>query len=289
MAKSQAHRFGQIIGDLLEDTIIEYCRPIADEYNMYLDYKHERNARKGQKEVRWVDINGNTHKLDIVIEKDGSEDKKGSPRAFIEVAWRRYKKHAKAKAQEISAAIKPLISLYSGHNPFYGAVLAGEFTDNSLNQMKSEGFTILHFSTKVIEDTLLGHGINAHWDEATSEEELQNRVEQMEALSEEELSKIRESLMKNNWEQWEIFVEKLERALERTLESIQIITLYGNVHDFTSIQDACHYISSDIETVTFDKDSFYRYEIVLKYSNGDRIEMQFKEQQTALMQLRQLE
>ena len=136
MAKSPAHRFGQIIGDLLEYTLIRYCQPIAKEYGMYLDYKHSRPARNNQNEVRWTDINGNTHKLDIVIEYGGSEIKTGNPRAFIEMAWRRYTKHSKNKAQEISAAIQPLVSRYSEYGPFYGAVLAGEFTENSLIQKK---------------------------------------------------------------------------------------------------------------------------------------------------------
>ena len=114
MAKSPAHRFGQIIGDLLESTLIRYCHAIANEYGMYLDYKHPRPARNNQNEVRWVDINGNTHKLDIVIEHEGSEIKTGNPRAFIEIAWRRYTKHSKNKAQEISAAIgKPIQRVWS--------------------------------------------------------------------------------------------------------------------------------------------------------------------------------
>lgn len=95
--------------------------------------------------------------------------------------------------------------------------------------------------------------------------------------------------MKNNWEQWEVFAKNLKNALERTLESIRILSLYGNTHDFASVQDACKYISSDIGPVTFDKESFYHYEIEVKYSNGDRIEMQFKEQQTALMSLMKLQ
>lgn len=151
MAKSPAHRFGQIIGELLEHTLIRYCQSIAARYHMYLDYKHPRPARNYQNEVRWTDINGNTHKLDIVIEQGGSDLVTGDPRAFIEIAWRRYTKHSKNKAQEISAAIRPLVNRYREFSPFYGAVLAGEFTGNSLHQMTSEGFKLLYFPIEVIE------------------------------------------------------------------------------------------------------------------------------------------
>ncbi len=288
MAKSPAHRFGQIIGDLLECTLIRYCQPIAKEYNMYLDYKHPRLARNNQNEVRWTDINGNTHKLDIVIEYGGSETKTGKPRAFIEMAWRRYTKHSKNKAQEISAAITPLVSRYSECGPFYGAVLAGEFTENSLNQMRSEGFRLLYFSIHVIEAAFASQGINAHWDEDTSEDELQNRVEQLEALTEAQLQQIGDYLIQNNAEQWKIFSKYIRAALERTLESISIISLYGDSKIFYNIQDACAYIANEEHEITFTKASFYRYEIIVKYSNGDKIDMQFKEQQAAIASLNRL-
>lgn len=288
MAKSPAHRFGQIIGDLLEDTLIRKCLPIAAEYNMYLDYKHSRPARNNQKEVKWTDTNGNTHKLDIVMECEGSEKEFGKPRAFIEMAWRRYTKHSKNKAQEISGAILPLVNRYSESGPFYGAVLAGDFTENSLKQMKSEGFKLLHFSVKAIEDAFDSQGINAHWDEDTTEKELQNRVARLEALSKEQLERIGDNLIANNTEQWEIFLQCLRNALERTIESIHITSLFGKSEIFSGIHEACDFIASDTKEITFTKDAFRCYEIIVKYSNGDRIDMQFKEKQAAMTSLRRL-
>ena len=112
-----------------------------------------------------------------MTEENGSEEKFGRPRAFIEIAWRRYTKHSKNKAQEISAAIRPLVAKYSETSPFYGAVLAGKFTDNSLRKMRSEGFEILYFSIEAIEKAFVLEKIDVHWDENTSEDELQDRIE----------------------------------------------------------------------------------------------------------------
>lgn len=287
MAKSPAHRFGQIIGDLLEETMYEYCKPIADAHELYLDYKHERAARSGQREVKWEDINGNIHKLDIVMEKDGTEDKFGKPKAFVEVAWRRYKKHAKAKAQEISAAITPLVAKYCDSSPFFGAVLAGEFTDNSLEQMRSEGFELLYFPTSMIEEVYSKQGINAHWDEATPEEELQNRVVQMESMSKDDRKKLKKALMDANEKQWKLFAEKINLALDRNIENIRVLALYGAMQEFSSITDACEYITNKPEESSGNK--IYKYEINVNFSNGDKIEMQFKEKNNAIMFLRQLE
>lgn len=288
MAKSPAHRFGQIIGDLLESTMIDYCRPIAQEYGMYLDFKHPRQARNGKNEVRWEDINGNIHKLDIVMEDGGTEQNFGHPRVFIEIAWRRYTKHSKNKVQEISAAIKPLVSKYKNYGPFFGTVLAGEFTENSLHQLRSEGFELLYFSMSAIEAAFAIQKINAHWEENTSEVELQARVDQFDALSAEQVKSIGNALMVNNSKQLDVFSKCLRNSLERRLESIRIISLYGDPQVFNSVHDACTYIATTQDCITFTADSFYRYEIQIKYSNGDRIEMQFKEQQSALATLMQL-
>lgn len=289
MAKSPAHRFGQIIGDILEDTLIEYFAPIARDHGLYVDYKHARAARNGKKEVQWKDINGNQHKLDIVLEEGGSEAHIGVPKAFVEVAWRRYKKHAKAKAQEISAAITPLVAKYSSSGPFFGAILAGEFTENSLMQMKSEGFEVLYFSTQTIEETFACFGINAHWDEKTSEEELQRRVDQADAMTAEEKQAVGKRLMDTNRDHWDRFVGKLQIALERAIEEIRVTALYGRTESFLTVDAACGYVLDSGEVVGEPQTALHRYEITVAYTNGDRIDMQFREKSNAIQFLRQLE
>lgn len=76
---------------------------LATEHNLYLDYQKERAARKGKgnnragkeplKKVTWEDKYGNVHDLDYVLESGGTEEVIGSPRAFIEAAWRRSTRH----------------------------------------------------------------------------------------------------------------------------------------------------------------------------------------------------
>lgn len=255
---------------------------------MYLDYRHPRIARNNQDEVRWTDINGNTHKLDIVIESEGTEECIGKPRAFIEMAWRRYTKHSKNKAQEISAAIKPLVRCYSEFNPFYGVVLAGEFTNNSLNQMESEGFKVLYFSMQAMEEAFASQNIYVHWEEDTSEQELQDKINQFERLSEKQQQLIGDYLMSKNKEQWEIFLQCLQNALKRTIERIYIISLFGAEKEFCNIQDACDYIASDQKEIAVKKNMFRGYEIIVKYSNGDKIEMRFQKKRDALTSLEKL-
>ena len=107
-------------------------------------------------------------------------------------------------------------------------------------------------------------------------------------MTEAQLRCIGDYLIEHNAGQWEIFSLSIRNALERTLESISILSLFGDSKIFYNIQDACAYISKEEKETTFTKDSFCRYEIVVRYSNGDKIDMQFKEQQAAIASLNRL-
>ncbi len=149
MAKSPAHKWGQIIGDFLEEVFANELSKFARKYKLYLDTQGVRPARPGKK-VSWVDSFENTHDLDFVLERNGTKTKIGDPVAFIESAWRRYTKHSRNKAQEIQGAILPLVATHRNFAPFIGVMLAGEFTSGALNQLKSLGFNVLHFPYDLI-------------------------------------------------------------------------------------------------------------------------------------------
>jgi len=113
MASNPAHKFGQMIGEVLEATIEPIIGQFALDHELYFDKKGKRPARTGKK-VCWTDIYGNIHDLDFVLEKGGTATEIAQPIAFIETAWRRYTKHSRNKAQEIQGAILPLVATH--HN-----------------------------------------------------------------------------------------------------------------------------------------------------------------------------
>src|SRR6056297_3323456 len=145
MAESPSHKFGQIVGNLLEDIMRPVLQEFCDRRGLYLDIQGKRSGVRSGKKVTWLDKYGNTHDLDFVIEKGGSATSKGRPVAFIEAAWRRYTKHSRNKAQEIQGAVLPIADGYHWDKPFLGAVLAGVFTKGSLEQLDSVGFKVLYF------------------------------------------------------------------------------------------------------------------------------------------------
>jgi len=170
VAESPAHRFGQLIGGLLESIVEPHLESFCQRRGLYLDnQKRTRPARKGRK-VTWKDLYENSHDLDFVIERDGDDQTLGRPVAFIEVAWRRYTKHSRNKAQEIQGAILPLAEKYKWSNPFLGTVLAGVFTEGSLEQLRSLGFQVLYFPYTTLVSAFGSESIDIEFDESTADE-----------------------------------------------------------------------------------------------------------------------
>lgn len=167
MAQSPTHKFGQIIGDVLEAAVHIPLARMASRYGLYLDCKCPRAARGGNSKVRWNDYRGNRHDLDYVLESGGTDEQIGRPRAFIEVAYRRYTKHSRNKAQEMQGAIAPLVETYAHDHPFIGAVLAGVFTNGSLQQLRSHKFSVLYIPFQSIVKAFKAVGIDAYFDEKT--------------------------------------------------------------------------------------------------------------------------
>ncbi len=269
MARSPSHRLGQIVGNELEAAIREPLEEIADEFGLYLDYAHSRAARNGRKKVVWGDLKGNSHVLDYVIEEGGSETVLGKPRAFIEVAWRRYTKHSKNKAQEIQGAIAPITETYREHAPFLGAVLAGEYTEPSLTQLRSHGFNFIYCSYDTLCQAFASEQADISYDERTSVEELQRKVDALERMSQSQRDGIATQIRDLHSDQFKRFFGTLRSSLGRRIEYVVVLPLSGTQHRFHAVRDAVRYIS-DHDTST-PSSEFVQYELTVRYSNGDNV------------------
>jgi hypothetical protein len=286
MAESPAHKFGQIIGDTLEAAIEPLLRKVAQEHGLYLDRKGRRPARKGKK-VSWKDQHGNVHDLDYVLERGGTPRKIGVPVAFIESAWRRYTKHSRNKAQEIQGAILPLRETHHRAAPFVGVVLAGEFTEGSLEQLRSLGFSILYFPYKTVIKAFAGAGIDARSTENTPDAEFARKVKQWGALSKRRKAAVAQSLLKQEIDEVTKFIDGLTRTITRQLSSIRVLPLHGTPIDCTSIEEAIKFIIGYEEAAN--SHPVVRYEISVRYNNGDAIVAQFIDKEDGLYFLRQFQ
>jgi hypothetical protein len=283
MAQSPAHRFGQIIGDVLEMAIEPLLSDFAQEHGLYLDTKGARPTRKGVK-LTWKDSLGNSHDLDFVLERDGTAQEKGIPAAFIETAWRRYTKHSRNKAQEIQGAVLPLLETYQSSAPFIGAILAGVFTEGAITQLKSNGFALVYFSYDSVCQAFSKVGIDARFDESTPDDVIADKVAAWDSLTPEQKKKVATALRADNTSDLTQFMAALERAINRQIESIRILALHGTMAEWISVEDAIAFVLNynEIEQAQ----PIARYEVEIYYSNEETIRGQFTDKETTIQFLR---
>ncbi|MBD2185451.1 DNA methylase [Planktothrix sp. FACHB-1355] len=269
MAESFSHKLGQIIGNLIQEFIRETLEEVANEQSLYLDYQKKRKARPSKK-VSWEDRYGNSHDLDYVLERGGTENTRGLPAAFIETAWRRYTKHSRNKAQEIEGALIPLADTYSHLRPFLGAILAGVFTPGSLNQLQSKGFEILYLQYDSIVQAFASVGIDASFDEKTPEVEFQNKIGQWNTLSPPEVAEIKNKLLSLEKVSIDSFINSLHQSFSRRIQGVTVTVLHGLPQQITNIEQAIEYIENYADTQPTPA-SALKYEVDIRYNNGDLI------------------
>jgi hypothetical protein len=277
MAESLAHKFGQIIGNLLELTIQPSLEKFAKANRLYLDKKGKRKTRKGAK-VSWYDLNNNKHDLDFVLERGGTDSVVGSPVAFIEIAWRRYTKHSRNKAQEIQGAILPLAEKYKNNSPFKGVVLAGEFTKGAIDQLKSLGFAVLYFPYGTVVKAFANFGIDASSNELTTEEDFRIKIDVWKTSPHKQ--NIARELVRLNKKEVANFILSLTNSAVRQIEQVWVLPLHGQQSQLTSIAEAISFIRSYSEQTP--ALPLLKYEIIIKYNTGDRIEASFHDKKDAI-------
>lgn len=291
MASSPSHKFGQDVGNLLEYVVLYMIlkprlEAFAKAKNYYLDWQKDRSARQGKK-VSWEDKYGNKHDLDFVIEVGGTETVRGVPVAFIEAAWRRYTKHSKNKAQEIQGALLPIIELHHLSAPFYGAVLAGEFTKPALEQLRNNKFSVLYIPYQDVVDAFAGVGFDIAFDETTPDATYVRANKKLAKITKAHMVAIRKALTRVSKTETDKFMATLQATLERFIVQIVLIPLFGTEVKFTTVAEAITRLSE------FDKNTpvgaLRKIEVIADYNNGDTIRASFIDQAGAEAFLKKLE
>lgn len=272
MAKSPAHRIGQIIGYAMEEAFYPLLRPIADEFGLYLDIQGPRAARGTKKKVTWADDAGNKHDLDFVMEKNGTEQTRGEPVAFIESAWRRYTKHTVNKAGEIANALGPLRRTYSNETPFLGALVAGEWTPSGKMQMTAQGVRVLHLDIPTIADAFASEGVDVYFDQSTPEEHFLKQIKKWDELGTDGQVRIVQALQMAASEEFAEFAEKLRAHFTRRVERVVILPLHGVSQQVGTLDEAKSMLAG-LPGLTLDADDlpFIRVEVQVVYSTGSEL------------------
>jgi hypothetical protein len=272
-----------MIGDALESGIRPLLAEFAHKHGLYLDVKGGRPCRKG-KRCSWVDLHGNSHDLDFVLERGGTAEKFGMPAAFIETAWRRYTKHSRNKAQEIQGALEPLAETYRNVGPFKGVILAGVFTSGALAQLRSLGFTVVYFPYDSVVTVFRMFGIDAAYDETTSDAHFERKIKTYHRLSKTKKLRLAAALIEAQQSQVDEFLGTLAKTVARQIDRIVILALHGQAREVTTVEDAIRFIEGYNDEGH--RMPIERYEIEVRYNNGDVVRGQFKDKSTAIDFLR---
>jgi len=281
MAKAPVHKLGQMIGDFIEKYFEGELSQICFERRMYLDVVGKtRTARRGKK-VTLNDVYGNKHDLDFVIERGGTDATLGIPAALIECAWRRYTKHSKNKAQEIQGAVLPIAEKYKYHKPFLGAILAGFYTEPSVQQLNSCGFETVYFKYNDIVSAFASVGVDIQYDEQTTDASAEQKVIALEALSNSEYQQVFNIIAQLSSIEVNAFKNKLRNALDRQIVQIIIAPLYGSNLIFGTIDEAVTYLNEFNSEYLPENAGLMKIFVQVKYSNSDNISGEFVNNITA--------
>lgn len=278
---SPGHKLGQIIGNFFQDFFADDLIAFCGQHGFYCDRSGPRPAVRGSAtKVSWTDNKGNKHDLDYVVERGGSYEKVGEPVAFIELAWRRYTKHSRNKTGELEGALLPLRESYQSCR-FLGAILAGEYTDGGKNQLTSHGITVLHVPFQALAECFRTKGIELDYPEKAGAELKRSVLRQLDALSGRDMNDVRHCLREAIEEEYSTFKRMLERTLLRKVEVVRILPLYGTEQVFSSVRDAIEVISQFQATASTSL-SFIKFEIQLRFDDGDKIEGTFHDKEAAV-------
>lgn len=279
MAEAAGHKWGQFVGEYCESAIEPLLQAFADKHGLFLDKKGPRPARSGKK-LRWVDSYGNGHDLDYVLERGGTPDKIGTPVAFIESAWRRYTKHSKNKAQEIQGAVLPIADKHRFSAPLLGCILAGDYTNNALNQLRSIGFKVLYLTYDSVVQAFDTVGIDARFDESTPDADHEAKMKKWATVPKKKQGGVWGKLMELNKRSLDEFMLHLERAAVRQINAVRVIPLHGMAKDCVGVADAIAFVEGYDEAAP--TGPLVKYEVIIRYDNGDKIEGQFQDRVTTI-------
>jgi len=283
---SPGHKLGQLIGNFFEVFFCNRLTKFSEELGFYCDKKGPRPKVRGKKrKVAWTDSEGNVHDLDYVFEMNATVDKMGEPVAFIELAWRRYTKHSRNKAGEIEAALVPLGNTYRNTCNFLGAILGGEFTEGARKQLTSHNINILYISYRKIVEAFLIKGINLDYPEDATNKQKYRLIDAWANLSQSDIKDIEKTFRESIKSDYDMFIRSLKKALQRKVEKVRILSLFGDEIVFNSINEAIASIES-YEIAAREGLAFCKFEIYIGFSNGDKIEGSFHGREEALRFLR---
>jgi len=159
-----------------------------------------------------------------------------------------------------------------------GVVLAGVFTPGALIQLKSLGFGVLYLPYDTVLKAFRKYGMNANFDEKTTEQEFRKKIDSWDKLQNKE--DVAKELLRRNKKEAQVFFHTLTESVSRYVELIMILPLHGHEAIAKSITEAIAFLEKYQENSR--ELPIVKYEIIIKYNTGDKIEATFKDRKSTI-------
>ena len=171
------------------------------------------------------------------------------------------------------------------HAPFIGVVLAGDFTDGALNQLRSLSFRVLYFSYDSIVAAFHSVGLDARFDENTPDAECATKIRAWDRLNRAARRRVAKHLLRRQDSQVTEFMRSLEEAITRQINRVVVLPLHGAPFTWESVDAAISFIEAYDETDAAAK-PIAKFEIQIRYNNNDAIKGEFVDKDGAVAFLR---
>ena len=123
-------------------------------------------------------------------------------------------------------------------------------------------------------------GIDARYDESTPDKDHEAKMRKWKTVSIKKQAGVWQKLMELNKQSLDEFMLQLEHAVLRKINSVRIVPLHGSAKDCVSVTDAIALVEAYDETAP--TGPLVKYEVVIRYDNGDKIEGQFHDRATTI-------
>lgn len=242
---------GEAIGAEQEKALNTFLRQVAEQEGYHFISKGVGTTKQGnsRKVLVMYDQFGTEYKIDAVIANHAMQ-----PIILFESKYLRYTKHNRDKGSWICNAHSALRRRYSSIRSSI-AVLAGNWTRNSLAMMTSYNINVFIIPFQLICELLKEHNIDFNWGEKDRNIATQAWI-QFNSLSLDEKTRIGTEMIapiQRNLEQSVLNI--LDDSLIREFDKISI-ELHSNLgeikrYEFKSIMDAIEFMSMDDLTEAF--------------------------------------
>ena len=151
---------------------------------------------------------------------------------------------------------------------------ASRYTQGARTQLESLGFHVLYCEYVSVIEAFKTVGIDVSFDETTDDASFGLKQAAWDSLTTQQRGEAWSELIRLNKSDVDSFMGSLEQAVNRLIDMIRVIPLHGNSTDLRTVKEAIEFVSGYNEGNH--SGPLVRYEVQIRYSNGDAVNAQFQ-------------